>query len=342
MSLPPIGILSTGTYIPTPRMKSAEIAEATGIPRSVIEEKFGILEKPIPGPDDHTCMMGAKAARRALRRARVDALEIDVIISISEEYKEHPLMVSGIKIQQLIGAKNAWAIDVAQRCCTTIAGLKMAKALMQSDPMIKTVLLAGGYRNGDLIDFTNPRVSFMYNLAAGGGAILLRRGHDENVLLGSALISDGDFADDVHVPHGGTVHPTQAEDLKTGKVMLEVNDVEGMKTRLGERSHSNFMKVINDAVNHSEEEKRTIDYLALLHMKRSAHTATLHDLGLQLDQSFYLERYGHIGQFDPILSIERGIGAKRINSGDLVVMASAGVSYAWGAQAIRWGQRQDA
>lgn len=340
MSQPPIGILSTGTYIPTPRMTSEKIAEATGIPRSVIEERFGILEKPIPGPNDHPCVMGAKAAKRALRRAKVDPIEIDLILSISEEHKEHPLMVSGIKIQQLIGAKNAWSVDVAQRCCTTIAALKMAKGLMQADSSLKTVLLAGGYRNSDLVDFKNPRVSFMYNLAAGGGAILLRRGHDQNVLLGSSLITDGDFADDVHIPHGGTINPLSPEDLGTGKVMFEVTDVEGLKTRLSERSHTNFMKVIRESVERSEEERQEIDYLALLHMKRSAHTATLSELGLQLDQSFYLERYGHIGQVDSILSIERGVGAKRVKDGDLIVMASAGFSYAWGAQAIRWGQRR--
>ena len=182
-------------------------------------------------------------------------------------------MVSGVKIQQLIGAKNAWALDIAQRCCTTIAALKLAKGLMQADSSLNTVLLAGGYRNGDLIDFTNPRVSFMYNLAAGGGAIILRRGHEKNVLLGSSLISDGEFADDVHVPFGGTINPITAEVLGTNKMMLEVSDVEGMKSRLAERSHDNFMQVIQNAVNLSkiEDDQKTIDYLALLHMKRSAH-----------------------------------------------------------------------
>jgi 3-oxoacyl-[acyl-carrier-protein] synthase-3 len=334
-TLPPIGILATGTYIPETRMSGAEIAEATGIPRAVIEQKFGILSKPVPGPDDHTCAMGARAAQVALQRAEVDPLEIDAIISISEEYKEHPLMVSGIKIQQLIGARNAWAIDVAQRCCTTIAGLKLARGLMQSDPSIRTVLLAGGYRNGDLIDFRNPRVSFMYSLAAAGGALLLRRDHPHNVVLGSALITDGDFADDVHVPAGGTVQPMTPELVDGPAAMLEVTDVDGMKARLGERSHANFMQVIRDAVARSDAEG--IDYLALLHMKRSAHHATLGDLGLTEDQSYYLEQYGHIGQFDPILSIELGLEAGRIGAGDLIVMASAGVSYAWGAQAIRWG-----
>lgn len=334
---PFVGVISTGTYIPEPRMTSEDLARDTGIPRDVIEAKFGIREKPVPGPDDHPCAMGGRAAQRALERAGIDPLEIDVVISLSEEFKERPLMVSGIKIQNLVGAKNAWAVDIAQRCCTTIAGLTMARALMQTDDRIRTVLLAGGYRNGDLIDYQNPRVSFMYNLAAGGGAMLLRRDHPENVLLGGALISDGDFADDVSCAAGGTLQPITAENAGTAATMLDVHDPEGMKTRLAERSQANFLRVIREAAEHASASAEDIDYLALLHMKRSAHTAVLGDLGLTAERSFYLEDYGHIGQFDPILSLELGARAGRLAPGQLVVMASAGVSYAWGAYALRWG-----
>jgi 3-oxoacyl-[acyl-carrier-protein] synthase-3 len=337
---PPIGLLSLGTYIPKPRMTSEQLAQKTGIPRAVIEDKFGILAKPMPGPEDHPCVMGARAAQVAITRAGIDPLEIDVVISISEEYKERPLMVSGIKIQQLVGARNAWAVDIAQRCCTTIAGLTLARALMQTDSRVRTVLLAGGYRNGDLIDYTNPRVSFMYALAAGGGAILLRRAHDANELLGGALISDGDFADDVSCKAGGTIEPLTPRNAGTPSAMLDVHDVDGMKTRLAERSHRNFMRVIGEAAQQGGNEAGDIDYLALLHMKRSAHAAVLDELGLSQTQSYYLEEYGHIGQFDPILSIELGVAAGRIQPGALVVMASAGVSYAWGAYALRWGRAQ--
>jgi 3-oxoacyl-[acyl-carrier-protein] synthase-3 len=333
--LPTVGVLALGTYVPRPRMTSEQLAAATGIPRTIIETKFGILQKPMPGPEDHPCLMGARAAEVALRRADVDPLEIDVIISISEEHKEHPLMVSGIKIQQLIGARNAWAVDVAQRCCTTIAGLTLARALMQTDPRVRTVLLAGGYRNADLIDYANPRVSFMYALAAGGGAMLLRRDHDHNVLLGGSLISDGDFADDVNCAAGGTVQPLTPHLLGTPAAMLDVHDVAGMKARLAERSHENFMRVIREAADHGDG---TVDYVALLHMKRSAHRAVLDELGVAPERSYYLEQYGHVGQFDPILSIELGDAAGRIEPGATVVMASAGVSYAWGAYALRWGR----
>jgi 3-oxoacyl-[acyl-carrier-protein] synthase-3 len=330
-----VGILATGTYVPEPRMSSAELAVATGIPENILRDKFGIHAKPMPGPDDHPCAMGARAAHAALQKAGVDAAEIDVVLSVSEEYKEHPLMVSGIKIQQLVGAKNAWAIDVAQRCCTTIAAMKLARGLFASDPTIRTILLAGGYRNGDLIDYRNPRVSFMYSLAAAGGALLLRRDHDENLVLEASLVSDGDFADDVHVHAGGTVAPVEAEHLGTGAMMLDVTDVDAMKARLAERSHANFMKVIRGAAERSGFE--SIDYLGLLHMKRSAHRAVLAEVGLDEDAAIYLEDYGHMGQLDPIFCMELGAASGRLQKGHRVVLASAGVSYAWGAIGVRWG-----
>jgi len=324
-------------YIPAERMTAADLAEATGIAETIIESRFGIRQKPVPGDDDHPCAMGARAARVALERGGVEPSEIDVILSISEEYKEHPLMVSGIKIQQLLGARNAWAVDIAQRCCTTISALQIARGLIAADPRVRTILIAGGYRNGDLIDYRNPRVSFMYSLAAAGGAILLRRDHPQTRVLGGALISDGDFADDVRVAAGGTVHPMTPALVGTSACMLDVTDVDAMKARLRTRSHGNFMGVIKDACAASEADVGAIDYLAVLHMKRSAHRATLDALGLTPSQSVYLEDYGHLGQLDPILSIELGVAQGRIRPGHLVVMASAGVSYSWGAQAIRWG-----
>ncbi|MEZ4316369.1 MAG: 3-oxoacyl-ACP synthase [Myxococcota bacterium] len=331
-----VGILATGTYLPSPRMGSDELARRTGIPEAVIRERFGIHSKPVPGPDDHPCAMGAHAANAALAKCGVDPGEIDVVLSISEEYKEHPLMVSGIKIQQLVGAKNAWAMDVAQRCCTTVSALKLARGLMATDDRVRTVLLAGGYRNGDLIDYQNPRVSFMYALAAAGGALVLRRDVDENLVLDASLLSDGDFADDVSVWSGGTVAPVTAEDLGTGRMMLDVHDVEAMKARLGERSHANFMHVIHEARDRSGF--AAVDYLGLLHMKRSAHHAVLSDLGMTESQSTYLEDYGHMGQLDPIFSLELGAASGRLRDGHRVVLASAGVSYAWGAVGVQWGR----
>ncbi|MDG2866060.1 hypothetical protein P7M39_24885, partial [Vibrio parahaemolyticus] len=164
-----------------------------------IIEKLGIIEKPIPGKEDGTQEMGVKAALDALERTGLDPKEIDLILCIGEEWKEYPLTTSGIYIQEKIGAENAWAIDVQQRCCSTVSAMKIAKEMMIADEEINTVMIVGGYRNGDFVDYTDKDMSMMYNLAAGGGAIILKKNLNRNVLLGTHIVTDGSMARDAGV-----------------------------------------------------------------------------------------------------------------------------------------------
>ncbi|MCY9694781.1 3-oxoacyl-ACP synthase [Paenibacillus alginolyticus] len=334
----PIGILSTGLYLPQPIMTAKEIAEASGLPEVVVEHKLGIRQKHVPGPDDHSCEMGIHAAREAIAKAGIDPKEIDLVIYIGEEHKEYPVWTAALKLQQEVGAVNAWAFDAALRCGTTIMALKVAKSLMMADESIRTVLLAGGYRNVDLIDYQNPRTRFMFNLAAGGGAMLLRKGHASNVVLESHLITDGAFAEDVIIPVGGTKMPLTSDLLNQGHgLYLDVPDPEGMKERLDGTSMARFVEVIRRAAEKSGWQLTDIDYLAILHMKKSAHDYVLQEIGLSQEQSVYLQDYGHVGQLDQILSLELGVEQGKIKNGDRVVLVSAGIGYAWGATAIRWG-----
>jgi 3-oxoacyl-[acyl-carrier-protein] synthase-3 len=332
-----IGILSTGVYLPENVMTSEEIAKASSLPLEIVKQKLGIKQKLVPGPEDHTCQMGIFAARKAIEKAKINPEEIDLVIYIGEEHKEYPLWTAGIKLQKEVGAVNAWAFDVALRCGTTIMALKVAKDMMIADETIKTVLLAGGYRNSDFIDYQNPRTRFMYNLSAGGGAILLQRGASKNHVLHSHIITDGDFSEDVVVVSGGTKNPISAEAIEKRLHYLEVNDPEGMKKRLEQRSMDNFLKVIRKSMEKSGCQEKDIDYLGILHMKKSAHDYVLHQLHLSEEQSIYLNNYGHIGQMDQILSLELGLQEGKIKPGDLVVLVSAGIGYAWGATTIRWG-----
>lgn len=332
-----IGIVSTGIYIPETFLTAEEIAKKSGIPTHIVESKLGITKKPIPGPEDHTCEMGIKAAKAAIEKAKINPAEIDLIIYIGEEHKEYPLWTAAIKMQQELGAVNAWGFDVAMRCGTTIMAIKVAKDMMRSDESIKTVLLAGGYRNVDFIDYENPRTRFMYNLGAGGGAILLNRGATTNHVLESHIMTDGSFSEDVVVVAGGTKHPITKEALDLKLNMLDVLDPEGMKKRLEEKSMQNFLQVIRKSVEKSGFTEKDINYLGILHMKKSAHDYVLKELGLSEENSIYLNEYGHIGQIDQILSMELAVKKGEIKDGDVVVLVSAGIGYAWGATTIKWG-----
>jgi len=337
MNNTPVGIAGVGAYVPQTCITGAEIAHLTGIPEDVVVQKFGLVQKPVAGPDDQPNEMAVRAAQEAISQAGISPEDIDVLLCTTEEWKEYPVWTAGIKLAHDVGAKRAWALDVQMRCGTTIAAMRMAKALMLSEPSVNTVLIAGGYRNGDLVDYSNPRSRFLINLSAGAGAIILQRGYTRNQLLSNTLIVDGSFSLDVVVPAGGTVEPITHEALSARRNYLDVPDPEGMKERLDKLSMQNFLRVVDMALEESGYTRADIDYLNILHMKRSAHDFVLRELGLREDQSYYLSEFGHMGQQDAIMSIKMGLQTGRLKDGDLMVIVAAGTGYAWGASVVRWG-----
>jgi len=333
------GIAGTGVYIPKTRMSAADISKATGgvWSEQAVIEKLGIVSKPVPGPDDGTQEMGAKAAIDCLKETKIDPKEIDLILCIGEEWKEYPLTTSALYIQDRIGAVNAWGIDVQNRCCTCCAAIKMAADILAADPEIKTVMIAGGYRNGDFVDYTDKDMSMMYDLAAGAGAMVIKKNYGKNKILGSHIIADGSLARTAGVKTGGINDPFTKNNIEEGYKSLKLFDAQKMKDRLNEVSMSNWYKCIDESLRKGGVTRSDIGYLAVLHFKRSAHLALLKELGLREDQSIYLEDYGHLGQIDQILSIHLGLKNGKIKTGTNIVTLAAGIGYVWAANLIQWG-----
>ena len=337
-----VGIVGTGIYLPEHVMTAKEISDATEGKWSeeAVYQKLGIKQKYIPGPNDGTQEMGAKAALKCLENTGVDPLDIDLILCMGEEWKEYPLTTSALYIQDRIGAVNAWGIDVQNRCCTCVAAMEIGKDMIIADKRINTVMVVGGYRNGDFVDFRDNDMSMMYNLAAGAGAIILKRNLGKNVLLGSRIMSDGSLSRTAGVEIGGTEKPFTPENVEEGYRSLRLMDAQKMKDRLNEVSMPNWYRCIDESLEQAGLKREDIDYLDILHIKRSGHLGMLADLGLTEDNTVYLEDYGHIGQVDQILSLELGLETGKIKEGSVVCMIAAGIGYAWAANIIRWGKAE--
>lgn len=336
-----VGIAGYGLYIPETYMTAAEIADATGgvWAEQAVREKLGIVRKPVPGPNDGTQEMGARAAQDAIDRSGIDPKDIDVILCVGEEWKEYPLTTSALYIQDRIGATNAWGIDLANRCCTTLSTLKMAKDMLQGDDEIDTILVAGGYRNGDFVDYTDKTASMFFDLGAGGGAFVVRKGMDENLLLGSHIVADGSLVHTAGVEIGGINRPFTPQTVDEGYHSLRLLEPEPMKNRLNEVSLTNWYHCIDESLRKSGGLTRAdIDYLGVLHFKRSQHLAMLAGLGLAEDQTTYLENYGHLGQVDQMLTLHLGLESGKITDGSLVALIAAGIGYVWASTCIRWGK----
>ncbi|MBD3158399.1 MAG: 3-oxoacyl-ACP synthase [Candidatus Lokiarchaeota archaeon] len=337
----PIGIEAIGTYIPPERHTAEYISERSGTPVDIMKTKIGLKSKAVPAEGDHTVAMGVKAANVAIERAGIDPeKDLDMVIWAGEVYAEHPMQTYGIKFQGDIGAKNAWAFDINQRCGTIIVAMMVAKSMMRTHGY-ERVMIGSGYRNCDLIDYDNIRTRFMHDLAASGAAVILRNDYPENVMREGSVISDGQFSEYVYVPAGGTKMPITCEAIEKGLHYLDVTDPKKLKENLDDVSMQNFLKVVDESLEKSGYTRKDIDYLGLIRMKRSAFEYVAKELGVDpYKESTYFEEYGHMGQNDAIVSVEEGLQDGKIHDGDLVVLTAAGIGWSWNALTIEWGNQQ--
>lgn len=329
-----IGIAETGAYFPPNVEKASELAVKSGIPEEVIIDKFGLYQKHVADTTMHASDMAIEAARPILNR--IDVLDIQVIIYFGSPHKDYLVWSCAPKIQYELGAKNAYAFELMNvSSCFPIA-LKVAKDMLIADNSINNILLVGGCKESQIIDYENSRSRFMLNFGDGGAAALVNRGPSKGKILGSHMITDGSFHNQVKIPAGGTVQPASVATVQDRLHFIDVADPFSMKQGLDRVSVTNFKTVIEKAVQKGGYRLEDIDWLLPLHTKRSMLYELLERIDLEKDQAIYLDHYGHMSALDPCIGLHIGAQQKKFKPGDLVVAVSAGTGYTWAATAIKW------
>lgn len=329
-----IGIEYTSTYFPEKVETAAVLAEKTEIPERIIIEKFGLYEKHIACSSVHASDMAIEAARPILKE--VDPLSIDVIIYFGSPHKDYYVWSAAAKIQHELGTKNAYAFEMMNvSSCFPIA-LKVAKDMMISDQSIETILLVGGCKESQIVDYDNPRSRFMFNFSDGGAAALVKRDCKRSEILDSAIITDGSFYQDVLVPAGGSKNFPSVETVSNRKHFIDVTDPKDMKERLDDVSTKNFENVMKQAMYKSGLKMDELNLLLPLHTKRSMFEQLLEIAGLSDENAIYLDHHGHMSALDPCIGLHFAQNDGRIKENDIALAVSAGTGYTWAATVIKW------
>jgi 3-oxoacyl-[acyl-carrier-protein] synthase-3 len=326
-----VSLAATASYLPERWMTAAEVAERSGIPESVVVEKFGLRGKHIAAADEHVSDLSVRAAETLLADAGIDRSEIDVVMYYGSTWKDYAVWQAAPWIAHRIGARNAYAVEYDNVSSGTPVALRLARDMLLAEDELQTVLLVAACRESYLLDYGNERSRFMFNFGDGAVAGLLVKDGGRNALLGCHGITDGSFSLQVKVPSGGSVSPNG------GYRFLDVADPAQMKQGLDEVSLANFVSAAEGALERSGATLADVGYLCGIHMKPSMHRALVAALGLDESRAAYLDDTGHMSGVDPLLALDRAARAGELRDGELVLLLAAGTGYTWAASVVRWG-----
>ena len=329
-----VNIVDVASWLPDRWMTAAEIGERSGIPEEIIVTRFGLDGKHIAGPEDHNSDMSARAGLLALDRAGLRPEDVDVVAYFGSMWRDFEVWSVSPKIMQLMGATNAWALEMANVSCGAPVALKVASDFLRGAADVDTLLLVGASRESHLLDYSNERSRFMFNFGDGGAAAVLSKSRPGHEIISSAIITDGEFADDVAVYAGGSKHPATHQTIDAGMHCLDVGDPNSMKERLDPVSGPNFIKVARQALERAGITAADLALMVPLHFKRSFFDWVLRELQIPEEKTVYLKTTGHMSGIDPIV----GLAERRedLNPGDYVLLISAGTGYTWAANVVRW------
>ncbi len=162
-----VGIVSYGTYIPTHRVRLADIAAAWKKDEAEVVGSLGIMEKSVPGVDEDAATIALEAASGAVRAADLSSSTIEALFVGSES---HPYAVNPTStiVGELLGVGNSYlAADLEFACKAATAGMQAVAGLVASGHIVC------GMAIGSDTAQSKPHDALEYTSAAAGVAYVM-------------------------------------------------------------------------------------------------------------------------------------------------------------------------
>lgn len=331
------GIAGLGTYIPPHTVTSRQMAEWSGIDEFVFREKIGMEQKHVAGPDEHPAGMGIRAAGLAIEDAGITADEIDIIAYCGLGFYDYNFWSPAAKIQDGIGARNAYTFELRNGCNGGNLGLNICRELLLGDPDKEYALVVCADKLSLAVNYADRTAISAFAFADGAVAAVLKKNHEPNRLLAYASKSDGSLADYVKMPCGGTRLPFTGAGTDRDDCFLRVTDPDALDEIFAQTYLKNYLAVIHEAMEKSGYPDQEINHLFTNQVKKSTTDSLLAGLGLDETRTMRTMReYGHMGTVDTLFCLALAREGGRIRPGDLVVLAGSAIGFTWAAMVLEY------
>jgi len=205
-----VQILSTGSYVPERVVTNAEVDTLMGESTSEwLVANVGIKERRWMAPEQVTSDLIVEASKKALERAGITAADLDLII-VSTDTPDYLSPSTSIVVQYKLGADKAGCYDINSACAGWVTALDQGAKYLMAEPIMKYVLVAGGYGMSRFLDFKDKKTANLF--ADGAGAVVLGVGEEQG-FLSSNLLAAGSFHDALGIYSGGTYRPCTPENM---------------------------------------------------------------------------------------------------------------------------------
>jgi len=314
-------IAGTGSYLPDRLVTNDDLAKIIDTSDEWIVSRTGIRERHYAAEEQNASDLALFASQRAMKAARVDADDIDLII-VATSTPDMVFPSTACILQDKLGVKEAIAFDIQAVCAGFVYALATAEKFI-STGSAKCALVVGAEVFSRIMNWQDRTTCVLFG--DGAGAVILKASTEPGI-LSTHLHADGSYRAALCTP--GTV---QNGNIRGNPVLMMEGGivykfaVKAFEDVAWEALHANGLQpdAIDWFICHQANQRIIMHAAKKLAMPEEKVVLTV-------------DRHGNTSAASIPLALDTWVREGKVKPGQLVLMAALGGGFAWGAALVKW------
>ncbi len=321
-------ITATGSYAPERRLSNHELEKMINTSDAWITERTGIKERRIANDSETTSELAYYASKNALGKCNIKPDELDLII-VATVSGDMPFPATACILQKLLEAKNAVAFDINAACSGFIYGMSIANSFIQTGAY-KKILLVGVEVLSKFLDWSDRNTCILFG--DGAGAAILEPTNLENGILSTHLYSDGSLWEFIHLPGGGSKHPTSQYTIEKKLHYIKMKGNETFKVAV-----KTLESLVIDTLKENNLDPSQLSLLIPHQANLRIILAAAKRLGISMDKVLVnVDRYGNTSAASIPIALDEALCSGRIKKNDYILLEAFGAGLTWASALLKW------
>ncbi|MBB4122159.1 beta-ketoacyl-ACP synthase III [Martelella radicis] len=313
-----------GAALPKRAVTNDELQQLVDTSDSWIQQRTGIRQRYIAGPDETTASLGEQAARAALDNAGLTPADIDLIV-VATSTPDNTFPATAVNIQNRLGMEHGFAFDMQAVCSGFVYALTTADNFIRAG-RARRVLVIGAETFSRLLDWTDRTTCVLFGDGAGALVLEAMEEHEAGArgIIAASLRSDGSHCRKLYVDGGVST---------TGDIgHLRMEGREVFKHAVGM-----ITDVIEAAFAEAKIDIGQLDWLVPHQANRRIIEGSAKKLGIPMEKVVVtVDQHANTSAASIPLALATAAGDGRIKRGDMVMLEAMGGGFTWGAVLLRW------
>lgn len=323
-------ILGTGSFLPEKKLTNYDLEKIVETNHDWIVERTGIHSRSVAEAGVATSDLALVASQRALEMAKLTAQDIDMILfaTVSPDY---PMPSSACELQRKLGARNVMAFDLSAACTGFLYGLSIADQFIRTG-QYKNILVVGAEVLHNWVNYEDRQTCILFGDAA--GAAVVGRAHENSTsgILSTHMFAEGDLADLLYIPAGGSKIPNTPETIATQQNKVVMKGREIFKHAI--RTMSTCCDIALKANNMSKDE---VDWVIPHQANTRIIEGVAKHFGVSMDNVILeIEDMGNTSAATIPVALDRAVRDGRIQRGQNILMTAFGAGLTSGSALMRY------